>query len=247
MDEPTRRPRHDRVDRDVAVAVGSTGRARVPGIQRDQRARVRLADRECRDGVRRHAKVAEPDDPGQERTMDAAQPDFHVSIRPDEVSRGRCGWVVDGQDRAVRVVCRDAACQVATRTREEPVLLGVEAGSLEHLGRLGRASSWPGPDVPRRSDRTASAAFCSARRIVSVNPRSITSAAMTSSVTMPPAKMTRTCPDSRLRGFLCGHPYCWRCIASVTTARIVIVLGMITKPAIGGVQLKQVYTVTVVG
>ena len=49
------------------------------------------------------------------------------------------------------------------------------------------------PPVPVRMYRAAaiapaSAAFCSARRIVSVNPRSITSAAMTSSVSMPPGE-----------------------------------------------------------
>ena len=117
------------------------------------------------------------------------------------------GRIVDGQDRSVRVVSRDAPVDVATGAREEPVLLGVEAGGLAHLGRLGCAA---GPVRMYRAAAIApaSAAFCSARRIVSANPRSITSAAISRSVTMPPAKMTRTWPVLAVASDSSGHPYC---------------------------------------
>ena len=153
MDVPPIRPRHDRVDRDVAVAVGLADVQVFPGSRAIKELEFDWPIVNAATAIDETRRLPSPTIPARNERWTRLKPDLDVAIGPDQVSGGRCGWVVDGEDRAVRVVGRDATCQVAARAREEPVLFGVEAGSLAHLGRL-RRTAGPGPDVPRRRDRT---------------------------------------------------------------------------------------------
>src|SRR6476646_2110751 len=137
----------------ASVDVSGCSPAAAARIQRDERARIRIPDREGRYGARGHTEVVEPDDAGQERPMDPAEPDLDVAIRANERPTAGAWWVIDRQHRAVWVVGRDTRRDITRCAREEPVLLCIEAGCLTHLRCL-----WSLPrscsDVPRRSNRT---------------------------------------------------------------------------------------------